>query len=203
MILGLSAPFQDHGTTVTIARISEVVWECIADIGHIPLFLAEMEVPREHPLKSAKMFHTDFAMIGHFYHGVHLEMRQLEMSKHVLGRHLLDALVIISHQPRCYDHITFVQPIVADVYVGYVPGPGRAVYVAAISVVEIVIARYEIELIERLAQSFQGPQAEVQGLEVDRRSMVVPIAQEQTSLAAMLTPDFDHPIHETGAVLVV
>jgi hypothetical protein len=111
--------------------------------------------------------------------------------------------VVITHQPgRDYD-IAFLQPIVADNDVGYVPGPGRTVDVTPIPIVEIVVARYEVELIKRPAQSFQGLQAKVQGLEIDAGPVMVPVAQEQTGLAAVLATSLDDPIHKTGAVLIV
>jgi hypothetical protein len=62
-------------------------------------------------------------MIGHFYHGVHFEMWQFKMSKHVLTLKLWYAFMIIAHQPRCDHNIAILEPIVYNLYVGYVSGP--------------------------------------------------------------------------------
>jgi len=203
MVFWLTAPFQDHATSIDIAGVGEVVWESIANVGHVLFFLAQMEMAGEHTLESTKVIYRDFAMIGHLHHGIHLEVRQLEMPKHVSGAHFLYAPVIISDQPGRDHYIAFLEPVVADDDVGYVPGPGRTMDVTPVSVVEIMIARYEVELVKRPAQSFQGLQAKVQGLEIDAGPVMVPVAQEQTGLAAVLATSLDDPIHETGAVLIV
>jgi hypothetical protein len=82
-----------------------------------------MEMPREHFVILLKMFYLYLAMIRHLYHGIHLEVRQFKMTKHVLAGHFLDAFVIITYQPWCYDHITFLEPIIHYLDVGYVSSP--------------------------------------------------------------------------------
>ena len=83
MIFWLSSPFQDHAAALIVVDISKIVWKTVTDICHIAFGLPEMEVTRKNTIESAKMFCVDFAVIGHLYHGVHLEMRQLKMPKHV------------------------------------------------------------------------------------------------------------------------
>ena len=63
--------------------------------------------------------------------------------------------MIVTYQPRSDYDITFRKPIVADMYVGNVPGPGCRVDVSLVSVVEIVIARNEKELRKRSRKFFQ------------------------------------------------
>jgi MoaA/NifB/PqqE/SkfB family radical SAM enzyme len=55
--------------------------------------------------------------------------------------HFFNALVIISNQPRCNDNIAFLKPVVADMDVGQVLGPGRTVNVSLVSIVQVVVAR--------------------------------------------------------------
>ena len=125
------------------------------------------------------------------------------MPKHIASIEPLDVFVIIGHQPRCYDHITTLEPIVADVDIGDVSRPGRAVDVTPIPIVEIVIAGYEVELVKGPAQLLQTAQTEVQGMQVNRRTMVVPIAQEHAGVTALLPGQRNSPIYESFAVLIV
>jgi hypothetical protein len=76
-------PLQDHAATLIITGIGKVVWERITDVGDVAFLLPEMEVSRKHSIKPTKVFGLDLAMIRHFHHGIHLEMRQFKMSKHV------------------------------------------------------------------------------------------------------------------------
>jgi hypothetical protein len=48
--------------------------------------------------------------------------------------------------------------------------------ITPVSIVEIVIARYEVKLIKRSRQFFQIAQTELQSLHVDTGSVVIPIA---------------------------
>lgn len=203
MILGIAAPFQDHASTIGISGIGEIVWEGIADVGDVVFLLPEVEVPRKHPFETLEVIRGYLSVVGHFYHGIHLEVRQLEMPKHVLGAHLADAAVIVAHQPGCYDHISLFKPVIADVDVGYVPGPCCPMYVAPISVVEIVVSGNEIELIKSPAQSLQGLQTEIQGLEIDRGPVMMPVAQEKSCFAVVCLGQFYGPVHEIGTVLIV
>ena len=146
MIFGLFAPFQDHHATIGISGIGKVVRKAVANVVDVLLLLTQVEVSAEHLFKAAKVFHFDFAVVGHFHHGIHLEVRQFKVPKHVLGTHLLYAFVIVSDQPGSDYDIAFFEPVVADVYVGNVSSPVYSVYVTLVSVVEIMIAGYEKEL---------------------------------------------------------
>ena len=125
------------------------------------------------------------------------------MSKHIASLHASDTSVIVAHQPRGDDNISAFDPVVTDLDTGYMPGPGRAMYVSPIAIVEIVIAGYEIELAKRRAEILQGLQTEVQGLEIDSCSMVVPIAKKEPGLATVFLCLCDGPFYKTSAVLIV
>jgi hypothetical protein len=125
------------------------------------------------------------------------------VSEHVASLHPGDLFVIVTYQPRRYDHIAAFKPVVADVYVGYMSGPLGAVDVAPITIVEIVIARYEIHLVKGRAESFQGPQAVLQSHHVDTGSVMTPVAQEHGSFATFAPGQIYEPIHELLAVLIV
>lgn len=203
MILGFATPFQDHAAALAVAGIGIVVRKRIADIVYVAVILPEMEVSREHSIKVGKVLALDLPGIGHFYHGIHLEVWQFKVSKHVASLHPGDLFVIIAHQPGRYDHIATLKPVVADVYVGYVSGPFGTVDVATITIVEIVIARYEVHLIKGRAESFQGSQAVLQSHHVDTGSVMTPVAQEQGSVTALAPGQVYEPIHELLTVLIV
>jgi hypothetical protein len=72
--------------------------------------------------------------------------------------------------------------------------------VTLIAVVEIMVAWDEKSLRKRPGQFFERLYAVVQRMKVDRRSVIVPITQEQTSVAPLSLAYCDYPVNKPGAV---
>ena len=74
-----------------------------------------------HFTATCEMVRLYSANIRHFYHGVHLEVRQFEVSKHIFLFHFFDLLPFVLHNPRNDGDIILNQPFVHYVYVWNVP----------------------------------------------------------------------------------
>ena len=111
--------------------------------------------------------------------------------------------MIVAYQPRCNYDIAFLEPVIADGDVRDMPGPSSTVNIALISIIEIMIARYKKELRKVLTETLQGQQTEVEGLQINRGSMMMPVPQEQASVAIVCFGSLDNPIHKGQTVLVV
>ncbi len=111
--------------------------------------------------------------------------------------------MIIANQPWSDHNIILLEPVVDDDDIGYMSGPFCGVDVSTVSVVEIVIARDEIESFKCRTELFQGTQAVLQGLHVDRRSVMAPVAKEHAGFAAMFSGSGDEPVDKSLTVLIV
>ena len=111
--------------------------------------------------------------------------------------------MIIAHQPRRDYDIAFLEPVVHYLDVWYVLGPFRGIDIAASTMVEIVIAGDKIESVECCAKFFQGAETVLQGLHVDRSTVMAPVAKEHAGLATLRSSSGDEPVYESLTVLIV
>ena len=140
MIFWLLAPFQYHTTTFLVSSISIVMWETITHIGDIVVLLPFVEMSAEHLTDMTKMLTTYIAVFGHLHHGIHVKMRQLKMSKHIVCRYFRYTFVIIGYQPGHNTDTVCFKEVVDNLYVGDMFGPLGTLYVTFISVIQIVVA---------------------------------------------------------------
>ena len=76
-------------------------------------------------------------------------------------------------------------------------------YVSFIPVVEIVIAGNKKELRKCLTQTLQGFETEVQGLQIDRSTMMMPVAQKKPCVTIVRLCSSNDPVHKLQTVLIV
>jgi hypothetical protein len=96
-----------------------------------------------------------------------------------------------------------LKPIVNNLYVGYVPCPFGTIDITLVSVVQVVIAGNKVKAIKRLAQFFQTPETVLQGLHVQRRTLMTPVAQEHAGFTTVLLGRVYKPINKITTVLIV
>src|SRR6056300_1219090 len=167
--------FQHHHATLVVASVRVVVREGVAHVCDVLHVLSLMEVSGEHSTATCEVFGFHSARIWHLHHGVHLEVGQFEVSEHVFLRHLLDPFPFVLDHPRDDCDVVLHQPLVHDVYVGYVPYVLHGVDLSLVPVVQVMIAHYDIDLLKCLSQPFYVGHSVVHRADVRGGPVVVPI----------------------------